>query len=255
MGSAELASHRLVVPDRANPPVGAWGFAAPTARENSLRYGPSADPLRHRLERRGCRPQVQVMIVQAGNDGTQLRVEDDSLRRGVSCRATSLITSPTRISVTRPSSRVARWISMRRAVPRSAPGRTRCRRRVRGPGVPAIAVARTSLSATPRSGSPANVAATAAIDTSTTTPPPRLSASSTAAVAAKPVNGSAIASPQNIGPSSPATTSPPATAASSPKATRSGWSWPYPLTRNQIRPRRAATCVGRQPAPGQRRGP
>src|SRR4051812_42679756 len=89
-------------------------------------------------------------------------------------------------------------------------------------------------------GNVAYSAATSARAISTISPPPRPSESSTAPVAARPVKGSAIASPTN---STPAPTRPPATAASSPNATRSARapSVPYPVTRSQIRPSRPRT--------------
>ena len=107
--------------------------------------------------------------------------------------------------------------------------------------------ARGWVRSTPASGRPAYVAATADIATSMMTPPPDARASSMAAVAASPLRGSAIASPQNTGQSPRNVTSPPATAASSPKATQSGWMAPYPLRRNHIRPGRPGTCSAPSP--------
>ncbi len=79
---------------------------------------------------------------------------------------------------------------------------------------------------------------------------PRGSALPTAASAAcRPVNGSAIASPQNTGSSSVPPTRPPDTAASSPNATQLACSpsAPWPVIRSQTRPSRGAMSVGPRP--------
>ena len=77
-----------------------------------------------------------------------------------------------------------------------------------------------------------------------------------ASAACRPVSGSAMASPQNTGPSSPPPTKPPETAASSPNATQLARSpsVPWPVIRSQTRPSRGVDVRRAETAACQRRG-
>ena len=134
--AVELAGDRGVVADGPDPAVGSRRRPVASACASCAFVRTSRRPDREGVERRGHRPQVQVMVVQSGQHRTGLAHRCTcSESSGSSLSAISTMRSSTRMSATRPSGSVPRRISMWPAWLRPARARAGCRRRARAPAL------------------------------------------------------------------------------------------------------------------------
>src|SRR3984957_2391964 len=216
--AVQRSGDRVVVAHGADPAVLAY-FGARQCGGQSVAIADLRRPDPDRVRRGRRRIQVHMVVVQAGQHGPARCVQH-------------VLAGPWRQRVGDLVDRYAHAQVYGRAIQRRCPlnqhvaqdlsATSRSTAALSAPsgdadGTTAGRRGRSAVAAAPvAGGTPAYRAAAWAIPTSITSPPPPRSVSLTARAASNPLSGSAIASPQKTGPSSPAPTSPPATAASSP---------------------------------------